>query len=173
MAQRSGIEGVGGSLRPFGGVDSGRVWRSGSTTGRWRQARSLLPALVCLVVLAGFGILAWPPSPSFTVENRQEEQFTELYFDDAQALTKTYVVGKPQAVAFSVHNLEGRNVRYTYLVLVDGGLVASGTTPNVPDSGFYHVQRLYTIRAARARVKIEIRLLTVGQSIHYWLSPAR
>jgi len=53
----------------------------------------------------------------------RDEQFTELFFPDRQALPTTVTVGSPISFNFSLHNREGETVAYRWKAVV----VAGGT----------------------------------------------
>jgi hypothetical protein len=46
----------------------------------------------------------------------QEEHFTELFFNDHQHLPSTITLGKTEKFAFTIHNEEGKDMEYNYVV---------------------------------------------------------
>ena len=134
-----------------------------------------VPALV--VLLAGVLTLALimdvelrtaegPPTGDLT--RRQDEAYTDLYFENPKALSRTYLTMRPQSLSFAIHNVEQRDIGYRYALLVDGVAQVTSATPVLRTGENYRVNARYMIQGERPRVKVEIRLLATGQSIHFW-----
>lgn len=102
----------------------------------------------------------------------EPERLTELYFTKHRDLPVTYVPGTPQAVSFTVHNVEHQAMSYAYVIvqrgdngqaaqlgqgslqLADGATKAASVTVTPVDLG---------------RSQIIIQLLPTNESINYWV----
>ena len=107
----------------------------------------------------------------------QPETLTELYFTNPTQLPTTYTPGLAQSLNFTVHNLEYKNITYSYVINevdVEGNVVQP-LTNSIFTLGHdqYKVESiLITPIDLGQKIKISVDLLNMDQSIDYLLSKA-
>jgi uncharacterized membrane protein len=104
----------------------------------------------------------------------EPERLTELYFTHPNSLPTTYVPGQPQTVSFTVHNLEYRDTMYQYViseVSQDNGQsqVLNSGNFNLQQNGYHTEAVNISTSDLGPRVKLEVDLKTVNESIDYLL----
>jgi uncharacterized membrane protein len=106
----------------------------------------------------------------------QPEKLTELYFTNPNNLPTTYSPGQQQDVQFTIHNIEYKTEHYTYQIIENN---QAGTDPvTLTNNGSFTLnQNQYgkisnpvTLANLGTRVKVEVKLLNVNESINYWES---
>lgn len=104
----------------------------------------------------------------------EPERLTELYFTDPNNLPKSYTPGQPQAVKFTVHNLEYRTTHYRYKITetsqdgMQSQQLADGSFTMTQNS--YHKTSVNISTAdLGSSVKVEVELVNVKENIDYLL----
>lgn len=113
----------------------------------------------------------------------QPERLSELYYENHTELPTSYAPGKPQTYSFTVHNLEGRNVDYSYTVTQQSQ--DGETTLTLAEGSFvvadnaWHTQNVTVTpqdAGARSQIITNLRIPSSGnqsafsnQSIHFWV----
>ena len=140
-----------------------------------KAAKTLLYPLGVAALLATIVLVAYHERhTSFLIEatTRQPQPYTELYFTSPGKLPSITKIGQSLAVSFTLHNVEGRNVTYTYdinFTTADGrttllrhqqlslanGRTAVATSP-------------ITIPTHTGREEISVVLEHRPEAIHYW-----
>lgn len=138
-------------------------------------SKQLIAVIIAVMILIVVGILGrttiaaqlrdWKVLPA-------QEQLTELYFFDHERLPAAYRPDQPQPVAFTIRNLEGSALRYTYRITAtpEGG----ATTPlkegslRISNTAARTVQESVTMPDLGARVRIDVTINN-NQSISYWV----
>ena len=103
----------------------------------------------------------------------QPERLTELYFTYPNNLPTKYTAGGSQTVQFTVHNLEYRPTNYRYQIVQT---TEDGTTRQTLATGsfrlrqnqFAHPAVSITTADLGQRVKVEVQLINVNETISYW-----
>lgn len=117
------------------------------------------------------------------------ERLTELYFTDYRDLSRTFIPGGEQNLAFTVHNLEYRTTTYQYKLIAHSGDTAA---KQIIGQGMFTLQhdRSQTTRQTvvvpslgskvTVKVSLEYEAIAFGdtaprrqtQSINYWTKAA-
>jgi hypothetical protein len=142
-----------------------------------RHRRALIYiALLVAIFFVGFGYgMRQPIAKQFHAWKLlpQEEQFSELYFDDSPYLPKTYGPGLPQSFTFEVHSLENIPTTYRYEVFAESSAGVDYAVDNgvfAINPGQRHAQRITAnMPDLGSRVRIVVRLSST-QSVHYWVT---
>ena len=104
----------------------------------------------------------------------EPERLTELYFTHPNSLPSDYTPGQAQTVSFTVHNLEYQATDYHYVILETN---QDGNQSQTLTSGSFTLpQNAYKKEAVSistvdlgSRVKLEVDLKNVNESIDYWV----
>ena len=99
---------------------------------------------------------------------RQPEPVTELYFNNYLQLPATYKTGQHQSFQFSIHNLEGQQTTYSYIVNVNGVPMEPPQSITIANDATKQIPETISINASVPRVEVEVVLVNINQSIHYW-----
>jgi hypothetical protein len=132
--------------------------------------------LIILIIISGIFITA-RYVPSFNqalilATTVKPEAFTELYFEDHLSLPGKIVPGKENIFSFTVHNLENRDMQYSYEVYLD----QSGAKQAV-DSGSFLIKNneyktvieKFKILLPASRIKVVVDLKNKNQQIDFWM----
>lgn len=105
----------------------------------------------------------------------REETFTELYFEDHLHLPKTLKTGVPFQLSFTIHNLEGKDMKYPVSISAISDteppiiLPLLETSVEIDKNISKTLQVELTLPASSsAREKVQIELVDLNQSIHFW-----
>jgi len=145
-------------------------------TQTWLQNRAIRTAIaVAIVALVG---CAWLINPSarqtlVAATSRQPEYLTELYFNDHLKLPKTYQAGTTETFNFTIHNQEGHDFTYTYLITINGKRYLQPRQIAVPNGASRTVRKTIAINDTSNRAEVQVSLLGTGQTIHYWTERIR
>ncbi len=105
----------------------------------------------------------------------EPERLTELYFAHPGSLPSTYVPGQQQTVSFTVHNLEYRRENYSYKIIEENQsgsvqVTLTGGSFVLTQNKYTNINRGIDVVDIASRVKIEVKLQSVNESIDYWLN---
>ncbi len=138
-----------------------------------RNGMLFLGCIVCIVVCAAayFHAAIYAEMDSWLLIPRPEH-FTELSFDNYTAtaahIPKHAARGQRIPFSFTIHNVEGRTMTYTYDVFVVVGhsttTINSGTIA-VPDGAAVHIPEVYVVRGAGDAV-VSVSLPEQQESLH-------
>lgn len=125
--------------------------------------------LVAFVGLAIFGI-AYVWSVSIATGKPQSETFTELYFEDYLHLPSEIVPKHSYAFQFTLHNLEGKDMEYSYAVYLEVGqeksLFDQGTI-FVKENDYKTIQEKFATTNILPKSEIVVNLVNKNQSIDF------
>ncbi|HWC57928.1 MAG TPA: hypothetical protein VG621_03195 [Candidatus Paceibacterota bacterium] len=105
---------------------------------------------------------------------RRDEAFTELYFDDPEALPKSTTKNKTETFSFTIHNVEGSNMDYPYVVyfMNDKGyktVFAQGTVA-LADGAYQTITVAHTFTASHQRGTVAVVLTNLNQHIDFLIA---
>jgi hypothetical protein len=105
----------------------------------------------------------------------QPEPLTELYFTHPNNLPSTFTSGQSQTVSFTVHNIEYKTEVYPYSIVETSNNGAQSVTLangsfTLQQNQYEKINRPATISDLGSRVKVEVNLPSVNESIDYWLN---
>lgn len=127
--------------------------------------------IIVVVTLAFFSKIDW----FIQAVTPREETFTELYFDDHLNLPKKLYRGIPFQVAFTIHNLEGKNMDYPVKIFALSDSEPPELTQILDTSVSVDKNITKTVRVqltlpetSAPREKVVIELVDLDQSIHFW-----
>jgi len=135
----------------------------------------LVVELICLIVLGGFLIANHLPSikEAFILSTTiKPETFTELYFEDHQSLPNRIILFKENGFKFTIHNLENRDMEYSYEVYIDINgekQIIDESSVLIKNDEYETVTVDYTITVPVQRAKIVVKLIGKDQQIHFWI----
>lgn len=126
----------------------------------------LLGAFVGLVI---YGICSvW--SGSMSTSKAQPETFTELYFEDYLHLPSEVVSGQPYSFRFTLHNLEGKDMGYTYEVYLEVGqtkVIFDGGDVFVKNNGYKSIQERFATASIFPKAAVVVDLVNKHQQIDF------
>lgn len=139
----------------------------------------LLPVIGAFIVLTTCMYLLMHPAAVLAQLNDwkilpQKEGVTELYLDNYADLPKQIVKGQTVPLTFTIHNLEGNEMTYPYVVYLyteDGARIPiASSTVTLADnqSGVYSGSYTFTSSVPSA-VTVFIELPSVGEELHFVL----
>lgn len=106
----------------------------------------------------------------------QQEQFTELFFENHGQLPKKIELGKTYPITFTIHNREHETTIYTYEVsfAADGHEQETKTVIDRNTAVLKHdesktIESLVTVQEPFMRGKITVELVELKQKIHVWV----
>lgn len=101
----------------------------------------------------------------------QPETFTELYFENPNSLPAQIEPGKKYSFAFTIHNLENKDMAYPYIVYAVSGnqkIIFDQNTVNIKKDGYKTISEIVG-PLTDARTDIVTELTDKNQAIDYWL----
>lgn len=127
--------------------------------------------LVVFVGLAIYGVFyAW--SWSIATGKVQSETFTELYFEDNLHLPSEVIPKQAYFFQFTLHNLEGKDMEYPYVVYVKLGqdkLIFDKGTIFVKENGYKTVPERFATASVLPKSKIVVDLINKNQIVDFWI----
>jgi hypothetical protein len=124
--------------------------------------------------LAIFGIFyAW--SWSISTGKAQPETFTELSFEDNLHLPSEVIPRHPYFFQFTLHNVEGKDMEYSYEVYVEVGqdrLIFDKGTVFVNENDYKTIQERFATASVLPKSEIVVDLINKNQQIDFWIDGA-
>lgn len=133
-----------------------------------RIAAALLFALVLLLV-------QYRHSPFIAkATSHQSPAYTELYFDNPAQLPSLAAANVPVPISFTIHNLEGHRVAYTYAVdfAPAGGRpsrLQQRTVTLANNQAAAVTNDVLTLPAFKGRAEISVSLAGRPETLHFWV----
>jgi hypothetical protein len=139
--------------------------------------RTYLYPFIGLVLLLGIILLVFYERHSSAIVDattHQPQSYTELYFSDPNRLPAVAPADQRLPLAFTIHNVEGRDVGYSYKINFTGPngqttllrqgqvTVAAGQVATVNDAS---VQ----LPAYGGRAELSVILVGHPEAIHFWI----
>jgi hypothetical protein len=131
----------------------------------------IVAALVILLIL----LVNYVPSVKETfilATTKIPETFTELYFEDHLTLPKEITLFKENNFAFTIHNIENRDMQYPYEVYIEVNgerqLIANGSVL-IKNDEYMTIAQSFIITTPMQRVKIVVNLIDKNQQINFWM----
>lgn len=125
-----------------------------------------------LIGLAIFGIyFMW--SWSISTSKVQPEAFTELYFKDNLSLPTRVIPKHPYFFQFTIHNLEGEDMEYSYAVYIkvrqnklnfDKGKIF------VKNNEYQTFQEKFSATSILSNSEVVVNLINKNQQIDFWIN---
>jgi hypothetical protein len=137
-----------------------------------KKSQLLSAAAIILFIGILVGIIAHTQTFQ-KATTHQPESYTELYFSKPNSLQGVAKTGQALPVAFTIHNVEARNVTYTYATEVSdkyGKIDYSGKQKITIDNGYAVMLNSNAIMPTTAgRYEVTIALIHKPETIHYWV----
>ena len=125
--------------------------------------------LLAFIGLATFGIFhTW--STSMAASPAQPDTFTELYFDNNVQLPSEIIPNHPYSFQFTLHNLEDRDMEYTYQVYLEVGnnkLIFDKGTVSVKENDYKTIQEKFATASVLPKSEIVVELTNKDQHIDF------
>jgi uncharacterized membrane protein len=103
----------------------------------------------------------------------QPERFTELYFENHLNLSKNVEAGKQNTFKFTTHNLEYKQMTYSYEVYIDiDGYNKISIDKNqftINNDQYKTIEEAYQIFVPIKRAKVLVNLINKNQQIDFWI----
>jgi hypothetical protein len=127
--------------------------------------------LGAFIGLAIFGIVyVW--SSSISSGKAQPETFTELYFENYLHLPSNVTPKHPYSFQFTLHNLEGKDMEYPYVVYLEVGqnkqIFDKGTIV-VKENDYKTIQERFAAAGILSKSEIVVELTNKNQQIDFWI----
>ena len=135
----------------------------------------LIAVLVCLIVLGTFLIANRVPSvkEAFVLTTTvKPETLTELYFEDHLSLPDKIVLYKKSSFEFTIHNLENKDMDYSYEVYMDMNgekQIIDESSVLIKNNEYETITVDFTITTTVQRAKVIVNLIGKNQQIHFWI----
>lgn len=100
------------------------------------------------------------------------ERFTELYFENHTNLPKTIVKNETISFSFTIHNMEGKDMEYPYVVYFKnnyGTTTVEKNTALVKDNEYKTITESYTFKSASAQETLYVELTDQRQELRFAL----
>lgn len=138
---------------------------------------ALVFAILTVVIVAGaytYRSAAYKQLDAFKLIPRPE-RFTELYFENHTNLPKTKVKNETIFFSFTVHNLEGKDMQYPYVVYFKnnyGTTTVEKSGAFVKDNEYKTITESYTFKSNSPQETLYVELTDKHQELHFALSGA-
>jgi uncharacterized membrane protein len=104
---------------------------------------------------------------------RQPERFTELYFAEPSKIPNKATAGQKFPVSFAIHNLEGRDMSYAYVItFTDDKVMATTLADNtviISDGQLQTLTHDVGVPEGTGRGQLTVQLTNPGQAVRFWL----
>ena len=100
------------------------------------------------------------------------ETFTELYFENHLSLPSTIIYGEDNKFKFTLHNLENKDMNYTYEVYINLNgekQIIDQSSVFVKSGEYKTIDEDFTISLPTARVEVIANLINKNQQIDFWI----
>lgn len=100
------------------------------------------------------------------------ETFTELYFEDHLNLPSEITPKNDYEFKFTIHNLENKDMEYSYEVFLDLGdekLFIDKNVVSVKNGEYKTIEEKFRINDPAARTKIVVNLINKNQQLSFWV----
>ena len=128
------------------------------------------------LVILGFLFILFNPATANTIilaTTQKPETYTELYFENHQNLPKEVISNQKYSFAFTIHNLEYKDVNYPYIVfLEDNGqkTVIDKDTVFLKQGQYKTITEPFILtNPVISRGEIIVKLTDKNQQIDFWL----
>lgn len=102
----------------------------------------------------------------------EPETLTELYFEDHLNLPKKLVLNKSYNFSFTIHNLEYKDMTYSYQISAISNEWTEKITKGektLKHDEYATIPVEFKLKNKADRVKIEVNLIDLSQPIHFWM----
>ena len=144
----------------------------------WFPKILLVACFIALTVSLGF--YAWSiPGVKRTIAlatTVQPESYTELYFDDHTQLPSLVVPGKIYTFSFTIHNLENRDMLYSYDTYVSAGglrLLIDKDTVSIKNNESKTIRESFMVTSVPPRSQVVVAIVNRNQQIDFWIEGAK
>ena len=127
-----------------------------------------LGVFIGLAIYGIFYVWSW----SISTSKAQSETFTELYFEDYLQLPSEVIPEHPYFFQFTLHNLEGKDMEYSYEVYVEVGqdkLIFDEGTVFVKENDYKTIQERFASTSVLPKSEIVVDLINKNQQIDFWI----
>ena len=142
--------------------------------------KKIFPKIIILVLILIIAIGLWYYANSIPrVKNLIElattvkpETFTELYFENHLNLPNKVVIDKKYSYAFTLHNLENKDMIYpyeTYIASDESKLDLSKGSVFIKKDGYATIHKDFTLKTELNRVMVVVNLIKKNQQIDFWI----
>lgn len=103
----------------------------------------------------------------------QPEKFTELYFENHASLPRQIVKNETISFSFTIHNLEGIDMKYPYVVYFKNNYGTTTVEDNIifiKNNEYKTITESYTFKSASAQETLYVELTDQRQQLHFALS---
>ena len=128
----------------------------------------LLGVFVGLTIYGIFYAWSW----SISTTRAQSETFTELYFEDYLHLPYKVISRHPYFFQFTLHNLEGKDMDYSYEVYIKLGkveLIFDKGMIFVKEGDYETIQERFASASVLPKSEIVVYLKNKNQQIDFWI----
>lgn len=132
----------------------------------------LLGAIIVLVLMVLFINTIRHSQLFVNATTHQPETYTELYFSQPNQLPSVANAGQSIPVNFTIHNVEARNMQYTYAIQLSD---AAGHTIKVLNQSVNlgngmqdAISSKIALPNGRGKYEISVILKNQPEAIHYW-----
>jgi uncharacterized membrane protein len=145
-----------------------------NTSRTTTRSKLLLVLLIAVIAVIGAGIYNVRHTTAFVdATTHQPERYTELYFTDPTKLPVNIGHDQTLPVNFTVHNVEARNMSYTYdlsLLTTSGkALSQSQHTFSLTNNNTKVITNDITVPNELGKTEVQIFFPGLNQSIHFWV----
>ncbi len=133
----------------------------------------LIIVIAAVIILLGVGAYHVRHTQAFVnATTHQPERYTELFFTNPTKIPNVVSTGTKLPVSFTVHNVEARTMSYSYTVTftANGSVLAQQQGNfNLTSNGTNYITSNITIPGFTGRGEVQVTLINLNQSIHYWV----
>ena len=107
---------------------------------------------------------------------KKPETFTELYFENHLSLPSKVEIDRPYTFAFTIHNLENKDMNYPYEVYLNvkgEKLFIQKKSVFVKKNEYKTINEEFTLALLNVRVNILVNLINKNQSIDFWIEGSK
>jgi hypothetical protein len=133
----------------------------------------VISLIIITVLLLGFNNFSIPLMKSTMVlaTTVQPEKFTELYFEDHLRLPKIIIPGQQYRFAFTIHNLENSDMKYSYHVYLqtqNNQVTLDKSSINILNGRSSTIVENFSPLIPE-KTQVTVELINKNQKISFWM----
>jgi uncharacterized membrane protein len=138
------------------------------------KSKVLIALSIVVIAVLGASVYQVRNTKAFVdASTHQPERYTELYFSDPTTIPTTAAEGRQLPVSFTIHNVEAKDMKYTYdltfTTAVGKTLIQEQQSFSLLTNDSKTITTDIQVPAYSGKAEVQILLPSLHQSIHFWV----